>query len=316
MPAVSFARFEEEVLELYEPPLCKPNTAKQVRQVLREFREVKGVRKTSDLSPVAIARWIKAHPDRSAVTIESLLRCFRPMLKYAVIKGYLKHSPLEFRDADGWVREDKRPVKRPHPGSRSIDEMTAVLARADEEATAGGWQERRVQALVYVYAYLGLRAAEALHLWVSDVDLAKSVVTIRCHPEDDWTPKTLASAATLPVAPPLAVVLREWTPETGCRWLFPGMKLLGPWVSGGPGAKPLDKVKALGERAGVENLTIAAFRKTIGTYAKTWGLGPLELKALLRHTNVETQDWYDDKAADALRKGVGKIDFPRLAKTG
>jgi len=84
MPSVSFARFEAEILELYSPPFCKKATTKQVKQVLREFRELPGVKRTGDLGPVAIARWVQAHPDRSAVTIESLLRCFGALMTYAV----------------------------------------------------------------------------------------------------------------------------------------------------------------------------------------------------------------------------------------
>jgi hypothetical protein len=71
----------------------------------------------------------------------------------------------------------------------------------------------------------------------------------------------------------------------------------------------------LGRRAGVPGLTIASFRKTIGTYAKAWGLGQLELKALLRHSNVETQSWYDEEPVESLRPATAKIMFPRIAKT-
>ena len=41
---------------------------------------------------------------------------------------------------------------------------------------------------------------------------------------------------------------------TKCEWLFPGKKRRGPWTCGGPGVSPLDQIKALGARAGVENL--------------------------------------------------------------
>jgi integrase len=186
-----------------------------------------------------------------------------------------------------------------------------VLQLADREAVS--WESRRLQALVYTYAYLGLRAAEALHLWVDDVDLGRSAVTLRSHPEEGWKPKTLKSSAVLPIAEPLSAVLAVWLPHTGTRWVFPGKKLRGPWLSGGPGVRPLDQVKELGRRAGVPGLTIASFRKTIGTYAKSWGFSQLELKALLRHSAVETQRWYDEEEIESLRPAVAKVQFPRIA---
>ena len=137
-----------------------------------------------------------------------------------------------------------------------------------------------------------------------------SALTLQAHPEDGWKPKTLKSAAVLPIVGPLAAVLADWLPETGCRWLFPGKKRQGPWLYGGPGIRPLDQIKELGQRAGVPDLTIASFRKTIGTYAKSWGFSQLELKALLRHSNVETQRWYDEDEVEALRPATAKIVFP------
>jgi len=311
MPAISIARLTDELMALYAPPLRERSTRRQVAQVLREFREA-GVKKSSDFRPVAIARWMELHPERTAVTARSLLRCLRVVLNYCTSCGYLKQSPLEWRKAKDWIRADAGPAPKSRPGHRTLAEVTRVLELADVEAEAGGWDAQRLRALVYVYSYLGLRAAEALHLWVLDVDLARSALTLQAHPEDGWKPKTLKSAAVLPIAPPLAEVLADWMPRTGCRWLFPGKKRRGPWLEGGPGVRPLDQVKELGARAGVKGLTIHSFRKTLGTYAKSWGFSQLELKALLRHSSVETQRWYDDEAVDSLRPAVERVTFPRI----
>lgn len=310
MTPVPFAEFERQVLKLYDPALRKPNTAKQVRQVLREFGALPVVQTTADLDPTAIAHWIAAHPERSAVTIESLLRALGPLLKFAVFKGWLDRSPLEYRGPSQWVRPDDRPEPKARPGSRTLGEVGRVLELADAEARAGGWERKRLRALVYCYAYLGLRGGEAVHLWRTDVDLAARTVKVQAHREDRWTPKTLQSAAILPIARPLEPVLRYWLRQTGCRWLFPGVQRRGPWTGGAAGQSPLDQVRELGRRAGVPDLTIHSLRKTVGTYAKTWGLGQLELKGLLRHSDVETQAWYDDGPADALRPAVSRVAYP------
>lgn len=314
MPPVPYSKFERDILKLYQPPLRKRKTLVQVRQVLREFGSITDVCTTEDLTPETIALWIAAHPDRSAVTITSLLHCAGPLFKFAVFKGWLDRSPLEFRGPSQWVRADVRPVKRPRPGSRSLGEIGRVLELADAEARSGGWEAKRLRALVYCYAYLGLRAGEARHIWRSDVDLAARTVTVQAHPEDGWSPKTLRSAAVLPIAPPLEPILRYWLPMSGKPWLFPGVRRIGPWGGDGGGGDALKQVKALGRRACVAGLTIASLRKTVGTYAKTWGLSPLELKALLRHSRIETQDWYDDRHVAAIRPAAGRVTYPRLSE--
>lgn len=305
MPAVPFARLAQEILVLYSPPRRAPATRRQMAQVLREFAAVPRLAKTSDLRPPAIAAWMDMHPARTAVTTQSLLRCLRAICKYAVAQGYLDRSPFDFWKPAQWIRADAMPAASRPARHRTPADIARVLARADQEAAGGAWVARRLRALVYLYAFTGVRAEEALHLRVDDVDLRAMILTIA--PHDGWRPKTLKSAARLPIAAPLADALQTWLPHTGCRWLFPGVKLLGPWLHGTTGYKPLDHVRALGERAGVEGLTIIGFRKTIGTYAKTWGFSQLELKALLRHSQIETQRWYDEEDLDAMRPSILKI---------
>ena len=306
MTAIPMTRFTEELMMIYAPPRRQPATRRQMRQVLAEF-EAAGAATTDDLRPVTICRWMDLHPDRTPVTTRSLLRCLSAACTYAVSVGYLDRSPFDFWKPAKYIRDDVMP-RAPRPARhRSADDVRRVLDRADAEASGGNWEAGRLRALVYVYAYTGMRAAEALHLTRPDVDLFGRVLTICAKP--GWRPKTVKSTARLPIAEPLAVVLAGWMPLAGSPWLFPGKKLRGPWVTGGPGMRPLDHVRALGERAGVPGLTIAGFRKTIGTLAKAWGFSQLELKSWLRHSNVETQKWYDEENVEVLRGTADKIRF-------
>lgn len=307
MTPISLVEFLAELELIYAPPIRKPATLRQVRQVVREFAALPGVASTGDLNGRAVALWIASRPDRSAATIEAHLRCLSAVSSYAVHRGWLDSNPLAFRGPSKWVRRDSRPIRRPRPGSRTPEEVGAVLERADLEAVRG-WRWRRTRALVYLYAFLGLRRDEALHLRVGDVDAAERRLRLRAHPEDGWTPKTLVSAADLPLPPVLAGVLAGWLIEADSPWVFPADDRGGPWRYG---PTPLQAVRALGERAGVRGLSIASFRKTIGTYGKAWGFGPLEVKGLLRHSNLDTQAWYDDGTAESLRPAVDRIGFPR-----
>ncbi len=310
MRNASWDRLRAEILSLYEPPLRAKATWWQMRQILTEFGALPSVKRANDLSPPNIAAWIRLHPDRSPARTASLLRCLSAAATYAVQTGHLRHDPFDFRSPGQWVRTDSRPSVKT-PAHRSAADIGRLLELLDTEASEGSWTAGRLQALVYTYAFTGLRKCEALVLEQIDIDLGERTVTIQAKP--DWRPKTVKSAARLPLAPPLAEVLGRWLPRTGCQWVFPGRRLRGPWTGGPQGRKAIDEIKAAGQRAGIRGLTILGFRKTVGTLAKSWGISQLELKALLRHTTVETQRYYDEEDAELLRTAAAKIQFPRIA---
>jgi integrase len=314
MRRITFGTLTAEVLSVYEPPLRQYPTFAQMRQVLREFAVLPGLNHCSDIKPTVIAAWIKLHPQRSPVRTLSLLRTFRAACNYALSSGYLDRDPFSFRKVHDWVLCEVVESEKPRsPRHRKPDDLGRILAQADKEAAMGSWKAGRLQALVYVYAFTGMRKMEALRLRVHDVDLGRRTVSITAR--RNWRPKTAKSAAVLPLAIPLAEVLALWVPRCGGEFVFPGVTLKAPWTGGCPGYKPLDEIKQLGERAGVPGITILGFRKSIGTHAKTWGLGQLELKALLRHTSVETQKYYDEEAVESLRSAVDKIQL-RITLTG
>ena len=308
MRPMPFARFKAEVLSLYEPPIRAKGTYRQMSQVLREFAALPDLATIADLRSTSIVAWIRAYPERTPARSASLLRSLASACSYARSEGYLQRSPFGFRSVNQWVRDQvvapDRPRAQRHQSAASIERL---LEQLDVDAAGGGWKAGRLQALVYLLAFTGLRKGEALNLRTHDVDLVAATIVIE--PRRTFRPKTRKSAARIPLAPPVVAVLRLWLPRTGCAWVFPGVELRGPWLGGCPGYKPLDEIRAAGERAGIPGLTIASFRKTIGTLAKSWGLGQLEVKALLRHSNVETQRWYDEEAVETLRPAVAKIPF-------
>jgi integrase len=302
MTPVSFAQFSAEVLTLYDPPVRRKSTRAKVRQVLAEL----GAQcvSTADLTPAAVSRWLSAHPERRAATHRGLLSTLRAACGYGAFQDYLV-SPFAFRRLAQWLPADELVELEPFRRHRSAAEVAALLDQADAEASS--WKGRRMRALVYCYAFTGAGKTEVLGLRVADVDLAAGIISVRSHPIRRL--KTGARAARLPIAAPLAAVLESWMPETGSEWLFPHCELSGPWFHGRPGYRPLDQVKALGRRAGVDDLTILSLRHTIGTLAEGWGIGELMLQRLLRHSRAATQKHYRHEDLDQLRRAAGQITY-------
>ena len=222
MPAVSIARLHDELMMIYAKPRA-PLRPPPGRASAARIRRCSRSEKDQRIRAVAVAKWMDMHPDRTAVTTKSLLRCLRAIVHYATEEGYLKHSPFGFRKVGDWIRDDAARDRAP-PRHRSIGDVTQVLELADLEALGGAWDCCRLRALIHVYAYLGLRAAEALHLWAADVDLFRSALTLQAHPEDGWKPKTLKSAAVLPIASPLAGVLGRLAAADWLSLAVPGQE--------------------------------------------------------------------------------------------
>jgi integrase len=308
VPAIPFPRFVEEILLVYgTPPFAKKTLAK-VRQVLKELSALRTVRKTSDLDIPNISRWLAAHPDRKPITAHSLLRSIRAACSYAKTRGYLARDPFDWKTPSKWLQIGPADDVEDFDRHRTAREIARLLDLLDAEAGEGSWEAGRLRALVYTYAFTGMRKLEALGLMKADVDLENRVIWIRGNPRRKL--KTKGSGQPIGVAEELAGPLSMWMPRTGCEWLFPVKSLSGPWLSGGPGVRALDQVKAAGERAGVERLTILSFRHTIGTLAEGWGLGELELQRWLRHTRRRTQDAYRKKGdMNSILGTARKISF-------
>lgn len=236
MPTIAYQAFVREVLGLYEAPLRAKATRDKMRQALAEFGALDQVRRASDLTPPAIAAWVAAHPDRTAVTARSLLRCLRTACRYARMRGYLRFDPFEWRGPADWLgRAGLEDEEEPLDRHLSAEELGRVLARADAEAAGGDWAALRLRALVWTCALTGLRKREALGLRARDIELHRRVIHVR--PNLRRPLKTRSSVAPLAIAAPLAAVLRDWLPRAGCPWAFPGARREGPWLSGGPGVR-------------------------------------------------------------------------------
>lgn len=308
MRPIALSSLADKILALYAPPMAAAATLRQMRQILREIGEVPGIKRSSDLDEQAIAKWIAIHAlgdrPRSPARTESLLRCLRVICNYAIFKHWLADSPFHFKPLKRWVRADAGPARRVSPPRRkTAEEIGRLLHLLDGEASEGTWRAGRLQALVYVYVFTGLRRDEALHMLAKNVDLGR--LTLKIEPVGNWRPKTVRSARTLPLADPLAEVLARWAPRCGSEWLFPGKRLKSPWI-GATGYKPIDAIRGAAERAGIGQIWIKTFRVGVGTDGKQV-LSGLEMQTILGHADAETQRWYDEEQVDSMRPAMKRL---------
>jgi integrase len=309
MPTVTFARVQAEVLALYRPPQRRKATHAKMSKVLREVAEL-GAKRSSDLSPSLIVDWLARHDDRRPATNRSYLGSLRAAANIAKKLGYLRVTPWEIRS--DWIpaddEDDAEPLPRRH---LTVLEIVRLLDQADADAIAGSWQAARLQALVYTYAFTGLRKCEALGLLVSDVSLPGHYLEVRGRRSRRL--KTRSSRRTVAIHPELDVVLQRWLPRTECEWVFPSIRRESAWLNGGMGYRALDHVQALAGRCGLDGVTIQAIRRSIATHARRFGLGALEVKELLGHSSEQTQSWYLEDDLANQRAAIAKIDYRTCA---
>jgi integrase len=308
MPSIAFTRFCEEILSIYSRHPYAKKTHAKLAQVLREIDSLRVVKKTSDLTPVNISRWIGHHPQRKPITGYSLLRSLRAACSYAKSMKYITVDPFDWKTPSQWMGVDESDDVEDFDRHKTGNEISILLRLLEKEASQGSWEAGRLKALVYAFAFTGMRKMEALGLLKTDIDLDNRLIFIRTNPKRKL--KTKGSGQPVGISDPLAYELDLWMPRTGCEWLFPGKTLSGPWLTGGPGVRALDQIKAAGMRAGIGDLTMLSFRHTIGTLAEGWGVGELELQRWLRHTRRRTQDAYRKKGDIAVILGTAqKIKF-------
>ncbi len=315
---VAWPLFSEEFLSLYRPPLRAKATLAGMRQVMDIVAELLGEGgTTADLTPTLIVRFIQSRPaTESAFTTKQMLAKLRVACNYAAGLGYCRVSPFALRKS--WIRVSiRKATKQRHHSIEDIG-RALELARRDTITKAPGswsqWRARRLYALVSVVAYTGLRKQEALRLRVEDVDIEGRIIDVVSRQGSEL--KTGASAAPVPMPDALAEILAEWMPHLALpanapapanapmpvanprgkrddAWLIPNAYRTGPWQGGSHGYRPIDRIRRLGERCGIEGFTFQSLRHSLATHLESrFGCSELVVQRILRHTSTRTQAHY------------------------
>ena len=199
-------------------------TRAKLETVLRKFGSL--CHRPADLSPATIAAWIQTHPTRRPATVESYLHSLRAACAYATSSGARAESVCVCRSPRQWVDWD---VEELPPPVHSAEEIAHMLRDGRRRSPWRLMASRQARAVVYAFAFTRAQRKELLGLAIADIDLV--VGTIRIATNARTPLKTMCSAAQIPLAPPLAAVLKDWiallatghSPLATTPWLFPGV---------------------------------------------------------------------------------------------
>jgi integrase len=293
-------------------------TQTKMRQVLNAVESL-GITSTADLTVPFVVRFVQSRPpNESPYTTHGLLGVLRVVCNYAEQTARVRISPFRLRKLSRWVRLQPLEGKR-HCTREEIRRVLELLAR-DVETLAGWaqWRARRLQAVVAIIAYCGLRKMEALRLRIGDVDLENRIIHIR--PAGGDRLKTAASHAPVPMPRALVPLLQSWIahrmdapfgiplPKT-CEFLIPTANRKNCWTSGSTGNRPLDRLKAVAKRAGVDQISWQALRRSTATHLEAHGCPAPLIARVLRHSPRVDATWYRQADVPNLVAATDGFDF-------
>lgn len=316
--SLPWKKFSQIFLALYSPPSHSIHTRSKMRHILDLAAQI-GVKSTNDLTTELVSKFV-AERSKSvcANTVRGDLAYLKAAANYCVEEGWLDRAPR-------WKRVMPRKSSPRRKTLHRLEEIRWLLARLRARArlgsecgksstahcplpTADSWEAHRLYALVALVAYTGVRRDEATRMMISDVDLAHGLA----HIVERRRLKTEASAAPVPIPPELREILSAWIPRSGPVWLFPGIRRRGPWVGGSLEGRPIGQLHAVADELGIDGMTWQSLRHTFATWCRRrWGLSAIELRDVLRHTTVETQQSYvhADPDPSALVESVRRVSY-------
>jgi site-specific recombinase XerD len=181
----------------------------------------------------------------------------------------------------------------------SASEVAKLLAAVREPK----WQ--RLEVVVRLALYAGLRQQEIVWLTWDDVDLAEGWLHVR--PKRGWSPKSRTSARSIPLAPELQDFL-ESVPRNGDRWVAPQSRGT-QWCRRNLAVH----CRRLFREAGVDDPDSRhTLHRLRGTFATTIlrGGGDLEsLREVLGHSTLSVTAGYLSATSESKRRAVQSLRF-------
>lgn len=215
-------------------------------------------------------------------TINYELQVLRTFFRWAVKRNLLFVNPMT-------LVERLRIPKQAVPKFLTSEELKRLFA-------ACGGAERR---LFMTILMTGMRKGEAQHLTWADVNFELGVVLIQAKPQWNWKPKT--DERLIPMSPTLReVLLQHYAARRDNGLVFPNNAgRLDPHV--------LPKLKRVGHKAGLPNITVHALRHSFGAHLRMAGVSLADIADLLGHRDLATTQIYAKVQQEHLRTVIAKL---------
>jgi integrase len=305
-----FDAFVAEMLDtVYSPATRSLATRRKMVHAAKVLVDHK-VKTTADLDVRLIGRVVAERSAMNHNSLRSLLREISAICTYAQETGRIPVSPFLTRKVNKWVRASPPlPERSNHLTALEVTRLLELLTLdVAERRGYAGWCARRLQALVALVCYTGMRLGEALWLQVVDVDLVERVIEIVDRPGSHEL-KTLKASAPVICPHALVPILTDWllhrddSPRAVVRppsvYVFRNWRQASPWTGGPPGHKPLQRLRAVAARCGIEGVTFQALRRTVATMMESTCSEAMITRQLRHSTQSTTKKFY--RKADIAR---------------
>lgn len=236
--------FAAELVAL-DPSWGSLDYRRRLARELVDLGSVARIETIGDISGDAVECFLRSLMARRASrnTIYTHLAMIRRIGAIAVARGYLLHNPAESRRR--WIPSDYIAGGKPVTRLESAD-VARLLIRLLEESSS--WKGQRLYALVATIVYAGLARSRVLNLEWSMCDMDRRLI------------QQPGLRSPVPMPAKLCEVLADWQPHAGSNWVFPAMRLGGPWGGEHGQSGVLLALQVAGNAADVPGVTFEKLR--------------------------------------------------------
>jgi integrase len=290
-PGLTMRHILRDWLE-YQRKRCKPQTIQIYRIVRKRFAIFWGNLRPEEITPVKIkeAQDSMLRVGLSPRTINQQIDSGLSAIRWATDQGLIDVQPPRYK---------KLKLRNNHTRKYLTgDELRKLLVKVKEPR----WE--RLELVVLLALYAGLRQGEIIWLTWEDVDLEEGWLHIRS--KKGWSPKSSSSERSIPLAPELGEYLNSVLRD-GYQWVAPhkpDKRWKRTWLA--------NETRQLFKAAGVDNGGPHALHRLRGTFATTVlrGGGDLEsLKDLLGHTLISVTAGYLSSTSESKQRAIAGLSF-------
>jgi site-specific recombinase XerD len=276
----------------YQKVRCKRRSLPTYRIIKKRFSLAWGDLRPAELTTLVVEEFQETalQVGLSPRTINNQIQLALPAIKWAHDRGLIDTGPPKWKR----LRVNSIHARRYLTG----EEITRLLRTVREPR----WQ--RLEVVVMLALYAGLRQQEIAWLTWQDVDLAEGWIHVRS--KRGWSPKSASSERSVPMADELRNYLST-TPRTCSTWVAP-QSPGSQWCRRNLGTV----VRKLFQAAGVDDGGRHTLHRLRGTFATTVlrGGGDLEsLREVLGHSVLSVTAGYLASTSESKRRAVQGLQF-------